>query len=248
MTPAIAMITSCYVKVMLNDTPYRMAIRSWYCDFKPDFRKSWKPQPCSAPDLRIRTTPWCSRTGRVPPWTVRSWTSFVRVMADAGHTNRALRVPVHGEATGGWQETWARSTKGVARGLARGHCELRSQPSGHRWEVVGRANGEHGLPKRRRWRVSCVWVNPFHPPGKPERTRIDHLKDLTRPALIVQGTRDPFGGPTEVGSYPLPSNIEMRWMEDGEHSFIPRKKSGRTESQNLSSAVDSMLAFVLSLD
>ena len=95
--------------------------------------------------------------------------------------------------------------------------------------------------------VVCLGY-PFHPPGKPERTRIDHLKDLTRPALIVQGTRDPFGGPTEVGSYPLPSNIEMRWMEDGEHSFIPRKKSGRTESQNLSSAVDSMLAFVLSLD
>ena len=94
--------------------------------------------------------------------------------------------------------------------------------------------------------VVCLGY-PFHPPGKPERTRVEHLHDLTRPVLILQGTRDPFGGPTEVESYPLPGNIVVQWMEDGEHSFIPRKKSGRTESQNLAAAVDAMLVFVQSL-
>lgn len=36
---------------------------------------------------------------------------------------------------------------------------------------------------------------PFHPPGKPEKTRTEHLKDLKTPTLILQGTRDTFGKP-----------------------------------------------------
>ena len=31
---------------------------------------------------------------------------------------------------------------------------------------------------------------PFHPPGRPDRTRTEHLAALTTPTLIVQGTRD----------------------------------------------------------
>lgn len=91
--------------------------------------------------------------------------------------------------------------------------------------------------------VICLGY-PFHPPGKPERTRIQHLTELTRSVLILQGTRDPFGGPEEVAGYALPANIAIQWIEDGEHSFIPRKKSGRTESENMTAAVDAMVAFV----
>ena len=39
---------------------------------------------------------------------------------------------------------------------------------------------------------------PFHPPGKPERTRTRHLEHLRTPALILQGTRDTFGKPEEL--------------------------------------------------
>ncbi len=34
---------------------------------------------------------------------------------------------------------------------------------------------------------------PLHPPGKPDRLRIEHFPRVTVPALFVQGTRDPFG-------------------------------------------------------
>ena len=85
---------------------------------------------------------------------------------------------------------------------------------------------------------------PFHPPGKPERTRTAHLMTLKIPALILQGTRDPFGSPEDIRGYCLPDNIEVQWIEDGEHSFIPRKKSGRTESQNLAGAVQSIATFI----
>ena len=39
---------------------------------------------------------------------------------------------------------------------------------------------------------------PLHPPGKPERRRIDHLPGIRVPTLFVHGTRDPFGTPEEI--------------------------------------------------
>jgi predicted alpha/beta-hydrolase family hydrolase len=39
---------------------------------------------------------------------------------------------------------------------------------------------------------------PLHPPGKPDRLRIEHLGEITVPCLFVSGTRDPFGTPEEL--------------------------------------------------
>jgi predicted alpha/beta-hydrolase family hydrolase len=78
---------------------------------------------------------------------------------------------------------------------------------------------------------------PFHPPGKPERLRTAHLTGLATPALVLQGTRDPFGSPEEVGGYGLSRSIRVVWVPDGDHSFKPRAKSGRTEAENVAFAV-----------
>ncbi len=85
---------------------------------------------------------------------------------------------------------------------------------------------------------------PFHPPGKPDRLRTHHLEALKTPALIVQGTRDPFGTQTEVTRYSLSPSIELAWLEDGDHSFKPRKKSGRSLAQNLDEAAEAALRFI----
>ena len=89
---------------------------------------------------------------------------------------------------------------------------------------------------------------PFHPPGKPQQLRTRHLKALKTPALILQGERDPFGGPQEVSGYDLSPSIRIEWIADGDHSFKPRKQSGRTERQNLEEVVSHVLAFILSLE
>ncbi|MHB1140072.1 MAG: alpha/beta hydrolase family protein [Microthrixaceae bacterium] len=39
---------------------------------------------------------------------------------------------------------------------------------------------------------------PLHPPGKPERLRVEHLPDIAVPSLFVSGDRDPFGTPEEL--------------------------------------------------
>jgi len=85
---------------------------------------------------------------------------------------------------------------------------------------------------------------PFHPPGKPENLRIDHLRDLTTPTLILQGERDPFGKPDEVADYPLSPAIEVRWLPDGNHDLAPRKRSGHTAEGNLVEALAAVDAFL----
>ena len=60
----------------------------------------------------------------------------------------------------------------------------------------------------------------------------------------MQGTRDPFGTREEVATYPLSKSIELQWMEDGDHSLKPRKKSGRTLEQNLDEAAGAAVDFI----
>lgn len=85
---------------------------------------------------------------------------------------------------------------------------------------------------------------PFHPPGKPERTRTAHLADLSCPALIIQGTRDPLGSETEVATYALSPACEVFWIGDGDHDLKPRAASGFTRDGNLTAAADATAAFV----
>jgi len=74
---------------------------------------------------------------------------------------------------------------------------------------------------------------PFHPPGRPTQLRTKHLETLTTPALIVQGTRDEFGIPDEVATYPLSPAIRVLWLEDGDHDLKPRKASGHSTASHL---------------
>jgi predicted alpha/beta-hydrolase family hydrolase len=93
--------------------------------------------------------------------------------------------------------------------------------------------------------VVCLGY-PFHPPGKPEKTRTQHLENLRTPTLILQGSRDTFGLPADVAGYKLSPAIRLEWLEDGDHSFKPRIRSGRTEADNLRSAIALVTAFIAS--
>ena len=85
---------------------------------------------------------------------------------------------------------------------------------------------------------------PFHPQGKPQQLRTAHLATLKTPALIAQGTRDPFGDRHEVGAYGLSDAIEIFWLEDGDHDLKPRKAvSGFSAAQHLKSMAGAVKAW-----
>ena len=85
---------------------------------------------------------------------------------------------------------------------------------------------------------------PFHPPGKPDKLRTEHLAGLKTPALILQGERDPFGKREEVAGYTLSKSISVAFLPDGDHDLKPRKASGRTRAENRAEAVDRIADFV----
>jgi predicted alpha/beta-hydrolase family hydrolase len=62
---------------------------------------------------------------------------------------------------------------------------------------------------------------PLHPPGKPERLRVEHLVDLAVPCLFISGTRDPFGSPDELTEWTatIPAPVEHVWVEGARHDL-----------------------------
>jgi predicted alpha/beta-hydrolase family hydrolase len=85
---------------------------------------------------------------------------------------------------------------------------------------------------------------PFHPQGKPEKLRIDHLPQVNVPMAIVQGTRDKLGSLDEVKQLPIPKDIEFLWLEDGDHDLKPRVKSGFTHKQHLEQTIQFCADFI----
>ena len=85
---------------------------------------------------------------------------------------------------------------------------------------------------------------PFHPTGKPNQLRVEHLQSIRTPTLIVQGERDPFGKREEVRNYKLSKPVRIHWLTDGDHSFKPRKSSGKTVENNWEEGVHVVATFI----
>lgn len=62
---------------------------------------------------------------------------------------------------------------------------------------------------------------PLHPPGKPDKLRIEHLPALEVPCLFVSGTRDTFGTPEELERHAaaIPGPVTHVWLEGKGHDL-----------------------------
>ncbi len=62
---------------------------------------------------------------------------------------------------------------------------------------------------------------PLHPPGKPDRLRVDHLPAISVPCLFVSGTKDPFGTPDELERWTatIPGAVSHVWIEGARHDL-----------------------------
>jgi predicted alpha/beta-hydrolase family hydrolase len=69
---------------------------------------------------------------------------------------------------------------------------------------------------------------PLHPPGKPDKLRADHLKDIHAPMLFVQGARDAFGTDEEIRAVIKKQRLAgtLFAVEGGDHSFKVPKRLG----------------------
>ena len=130
-------------------------------------------------------------------------------------------------------------------------AQLRAEPGGERRVVIGGRSlgGRVASMLADELQVAGLlcFGYPFHPPDKPAQLRTAHLAELRTKTLIVQGTRDPFGSPEEIASYPLSPAIRVHFIDDGDHSLVPRKRSGRSEEEARGEALEVALAFLREL-
>lgn len=80
---------------------------------------------------------------------------------------------------------------------------------------------------------------PLHPPGKPEKSRVDELTGAGVPTLVVQGGRDPFGRPEE-----FPEGTEIAEVAHGDHGFAVPKKAGVGEAESMRGITDAVAAWL----
>ena len=90
---------------------------------------------------------------------------------------------------------------------------------------------------------------PLHPPGAPEKLRVEHLEHIKKPMLFVQGTRDALGTPDEIQPYikNLRPAAKIYSIEGGDHSFKSPKKFGVPQEQVFENAMNEIDRWVRDL-
>lgn len=60
---------------------------------------------------------------------------------------------------------------------------------------------------------------PLHPPGKPDKLRVEHFPELDLPTLFVSGVKDPFGTEDEFAAHTaaIGGSVRFEWVP-GNHS------------------------------
>jgi predicted alpha/beta-hydrolase family hydrolase len=69
---------------------------------------------------------------------------------------------------------------------------------------------------------------PLHPPGRPEKLRVEHFGQITVPTVFVSGDKDPFGTPGELAEHvaAIPGSVTTVTLS-GAHDMrgVAREKS-----------------------
>jgi uncharacterized protein len=81
---------------------------------------------------------------------------------------------------------------------------------------------------------------PLHPPGRPDKSRLDELHGVTVPTLVVQGERDPFGTPEE-----FPPDWELAVIPGADHGFRVPKRGPVTADEAMAIIVEAVLEWVV---
>jgi predicted alpha/beta-hydrolase family hydrolase len=90
---------------------------------------------------------------------------------------------------------------------------------------------------------------PLHPPGNPSKLRVEHLEQIRKPLLFVQGTRDALGTPEEIQPFikALRPAAKIHSIEGGDHSFKAPKKFGIPQEEIYETAMDEIVRWAGSI-
>jgi uncharacterized protein len=80
---------------------------------------------------------------------------------------------------------------------------------------------------------------PLHPPGRPDKTRVDELLGSGVTTLVVQGDRDSFGRPEE-----FPDGVDLAVVPGADHSFRVPKGNVLNQEDALAVLLEATLEWI----
>lgn len=80
---------------------------------------------------------------------------------------------------------------------------------------------------------------PLHPPGNPDRSRVDELTGAGVSTLVVQGDRDMFGAPDA-----FPATVDLAVIPGADHGFATLKRGPLSQEEALGVLVEAVLEWV----
>jgi len=81
---------------------------------------------------------------------------------------------------------------------------------------------------------------PLHPPGRPEKSRLDELEAVQVPALVIQGERDAFGRPEE-----FPPDRDLTVVPGADHSFKVGRQADISQQEVATIIVEATLEWIV---
>ncbi|WP_068188034.1 alpha/beta family hydrolase [Mycobacterium sp. UM_CSW] len=120
-------------------------------------------------------------------WARRGW---LAVRYNLPYRRRRPKGPPSGSAAGDRAGIVEAIT--LCRSLSGGPLIAGGHSYGGRQTSMVVAEGEVAVD------VLTLFSYPVHPPGKPDRPRTEHLRNIRVPTVFTHGTSDPFGTPDEL--------------------------------------------------
>ena len=84
---------------------------------------------------------------------------------------------------------------------------------------------------------------PLHPPGRPEKSRLEELRGSGVPTLVVQGERDPMGRPEE---YPADlEHVDLAVVPTADHGLKVPARGAISQQEAMDIVVEATLEWVV---
>lgn len=112
--------------------------------------------------------------------------------------------------------------------------------------VGGRSAGARSAARTatRLGAVGCLALAfPLHPPGKPEKSRLDELLGAGVPTLVIQGERDPMGRPDEFPGQA--GSVDLVVVPAADHSLRVGKTGPLDQEEANAILVESTLEWLI---
>lgn len=163
----------------------------------------------------------------------------------------AKHLPGQGINVARFEQPWRRAGRKVATPPPTLDVGLRAAADALRVRtplvVGGRSAGARSAARsaKQLGASGCLALSfPLHPPGRPERSRLEELANAGVPTLVLQGERDTMGRPEEFPD-PLPDQTDLAVVPGADHGLAVLKSGPVSQDDAMSIVVECTLEWIV---